>query len=211
MSCKKARKAKTKASDVEVATIGKKATLLKTSHHGEIGKHGFKPKPAVAAGKSKATYGSHKHSSLKIHDAGAGVKFADVTPVGLETNPLEGETELADKLVAELADNSADVNVLCETYDLKREELGRLTGFSLRALAEWASGKLPSQPAKRRLHEVRRLLDALAEIVKPEHIPKWLHQRNQAFDRLTPLQVIELGEIDRLWAMVYDLGSGQPE
>jgi len=75
--------------------------------------------------------------------------------------------------------------------NLKREELGRLTGFSLRALAEWASGKLPSQPAKRRLQEVRRLLDALAEIVKRESIPKWLHQPNPAFDRLTPLQVIE--------------------
>ena len=117
---------------------------------------------------------------------------------------------MADKLVAEVADHSSDVNVLCETYDLKREELGRLTGFSLRALAEWASGKLPSQPAKRRLQEVRRLLDALAEIVKAESIPKWLHQSNPAFDRLTPLQVIELGEIDRLWAMVHDLSSGQP-
>jgi hypothetical protein len=34
---------------------------------------------------------------------------------------------------------------------------------------------------------------------------------NPAFGRLTPLQVIELGEIDRLWSMVHDLGSGQPE
>ena len=210
MRYKKASKAKAKASYVEVATIGKKAISLKTSHHGKIGKHGFKPKLAVAAMKSKATYRSHMPSSLKIHDAGAGVKFPDVAPFGLETNLPEGETELAEQLVAKLADDSADVNVLCETYDLKREELGRLTGFSLRALAEWASGKLPSQPAKRRLQEVRRLLDALAEIVKAESIPKWLHQSNPAFDRLTPLQVIELGEIDRLWAMVHDLSSGQP-
>jgi hypothetical protein len=58
---------------------------------------------------------------------------------------------------------------------------------------------------------VRRFLDALAGIVKPDSIPRWLHQPNPAFDRLTPLQVIELGEMDRLWAMVYDLGSGQPD
>src|SRR5581483_1473489 len=116
------------------------------------------------------------------------------------------ETELVEKLVAEVVDTSPDVNALCETYELRREELGRLTGFSLRALAEWASGKLPSQPAKRRLQEVRRLLDALAEIVKRESITKWLHQPNEAFDRLTPLQVIELGEIDRLWAMVHEMG-----
>jgi len=61
------------------------------------------------------------------------------------------------------------------------------------------------------LQEVRRLLDALAEIVKRESIPEWLHQPNPAFVRLSPLQAIEVGEIDRLWAMVHDLGSGQPE
>jgi uncharacterized protein (DUF2384 family) len=120
------------------------------------------------------------------------------------------EGRLAHGLITEISRDNADVNSLCGVYKLKREELGRLTGFSLRALAEWAGGKLPSQPAKRRLHEVRRLLDALAEIVKVESIAQWLHQPNPGFDRLTPLQVIEVGEIDRLWAMVYDLGSGQP-
>jgi DNA-binding transcriptional regulator YiaG len=211
MGHKKASKPKAKTSYVEVATIGTKTAGRKMFHHGKSGKlYGFKQKPGVAVGKPKMTY-SHMPSSVEMHEAGHGMQFADVAPVGLETNPLEDETELADKLVAEVADNSADVNVLCEAYDLKREELGRLTGFSLRALAEWASGKLPSQPARRRLHEVRRLLDALAEIVKRDSIPKWLHQPNPAFDRLTPLQVIELGEIDRLWAMVHDLGSGQPE
>ena len=125
--------------------------------------------------------------------------------------PERFEESLSRKLVQELAKSSPDVNVLCEAYRMKREELGRLTGFSLRALAGWSAGQLPSQPAMRRLHEVRRLLDALAEIVKEESIPRWLHQPNPAFDRLTPLQVIELGEIDRIWAMVHDLGSGQPE
>ncbi|HYG36590.1 MAG TPA: hypothetical protein VEC99_17485 [Clostridia bacterium] len=123
----------------------------------------------------------------------------------------EEERELAGRLVQEVENDGSDVDTLCKTYGLKREELGRLTGFSLRALAEWASGRLPSQPAKRRLREVRRLLDALAEIVKRESIPRWLHQPSQAFGGLTPLQVIELGEIDRLWAMVHDLGTGQPE
>ena len=139
-------------------------------------------------------------------------KTISVDPLAVaETDPGEHETELANQLVTEVANDSPDVNALCETYKLRREELGRLTGFSLRALAEWASGKLPSQPAKRRLQEVRRLLDALAEIIKRESIPKWLHQPNPAFDRLTPLQAIELGEIDRLWAMVHEMGSGQPE
>ncbi len=123
------------------------------------------------------------------------------------SNAALRETKLAERLVTEVSSDNSDVNALCETYKLKREELGRLTGFSLRALADWASDKLPSQPARRRLREVRRLLDALAEVVRVESIPQWLHQTNPEFAPLTPLQVIELGEIDRLWAMVYTLGS----
>jgi DNA-binding transcriptional regulator YiaG len=171
---------------------------------------GLQPKASLAGLKGKPLYGTHKPLGSKIHDTGYGVKYVEFAKIGSEDSPVEKEAELADGLVTEVADTSADVNTLCETYQLSREELGRLTGFSLRALAQWASGNLPSRPAKRRLHEVRRLLDALAQIVKLESIPKWLHQPNPAFAPLTPLQVIELGEIDRLWAMVYDLGSGQP-
>jgi len=124
----------------------------------------------------------------------------------------KGESIWAEKLVKEVegTDNS-DVVRLCETYGLKRGDLGRLTGFSLRALADWSNHKLPSTPARRRLHEVRRLLDALAEVVKLDVIPNWLKQRNPAFDNMTPLQVIELGEVDRLWQLVYELGSGNPD
>ena len=153
---------------------------------------------------SKYTY-KPKTSSLHEHFA------VQAAPRPIRINAEKREAQLASELVDEIAGESNDVQELSQKYDLKREELGRLTGFSLRALAEWASGKLPSQPAKRRLHEIHRLLDALAEIVKPDSIPLWLHQRNEAFDPLTPLQVIELGEIDRLWAMVHDLASGEAE
>lgn len=202
MSYKTTIKAKTKP--LYASALTKKLSGGKTFQYGK----GWKKTSPLAG--VKTLYGVHKPAGLKIHDAGYGAAYAEVVNFGAEHSLAEDEAELADKLVAEVANTSADVKALCETYDLKREELGRLTGFSLRALADWAAGELPSQPAKRRLHEVRRLLDALAEIVKPASIPKWLHQTNPAFAPLTPLQVIELGEIDRLWAMVYDLGSGQP-
>jgi DNA-binding transcriptional regulator YiaG len=212
MSYKTAIKSKGKASNPNFAAAGKKPIGLKSVPFRKGGKpHGLHQKAEIAAGKKPVTYLSKMPPAAQIHDAGYGMEYAVAEAAASETTPLERETELANELVAEVADGSADVNELCETYELKREELGRLTGFSLRALAEWASGKLPSQPAKRRLQEVRRLLDALAQIVKPESIPTWLHQRNSAFDHLTPLQVIEFGEIDRLWAMVHDLASGQPE
>jgi DNA-binding transcriptional regulator YiaG len=103
--------------------------------------------------------------------------------------------------------NASDIKKLCDTYGLRREDLGRMTGFSLRALADWSTGKLPSEPAKRRLHEIRRLLDALAEAVKSEAISSWLKTRNPAFENMTPIQVIEVGEIDRLWRMVHHMSS----
>jgi hypothetical protein len=100
------------------------------------------------------------------------------------------------------------VKSLAEKYGLKREELGRLTAFSLRALADWSAGKLPSRPAERRLREVTRFLRALSEVVESEEIPRGLHRRNAAFENMTPLQVIQVGEIDRLWGMIHQIGSG---
>jgi hypothetical protein len=154
---------------------------------------------------AKKRYSAHKPETLKLHESFAGTAELE------EAEPIHEERNLAERLVSHVAESSSDVSVLCETYGLRREELGRLTGFSLRALAGWAAGELPSLPAKRRLHEIRRLLDALSEIVKRESISEWLHKSNPAFERLTPLQVIELGEIDRLWAMIHELGSGSPE
>jgi hypothetical protein len=51
-----------------------------------------------------------------------------------------------------------------------------------------------------------QLLDRLENA----QIRKWLKSPNPAFDGSTPLQIVEHGEVDRLWHMLYDLESGQP-
>lgn len=175
-------------------------------HSGDRTIHSVKGKPTIGA---LASGDASQSVVLNIPFAPAG-RIRNIVSRGPRQKPVIEEAALAEKLVGEIERQGPDVESLCDVYDLKREELGRLTGFSLRALADWAGGKLPSQPAQRRLHEVRRLLDALSGIVKRESIKTWLHQPNPAFDRLTPLQVIELGKIDRLWSMVYELGHGQP-
>ena len=43
-----------------------------------------------------------------------------------------------------------------------------------------------------------------------QDVGRWLKQPNPAFDGSTPLQVVERGEMDRIWRMLYDLESGQP-
>ncbi len=86
----------------------------------------------------------------------------------------------------------------------------RLTGFSPRSVAKWSEGVQPSPKQEKALVEMDRLLDGLARVLQPAQVGQWLKSPNPAFDGSTPLQVVERGEIDRIWRMLYDLESGQP-
>jgi hypothetical protein len=46
--------------------------------------------------------------------------------------------------------------------------------------------------------------------MEAEAIGDWLETPNPAFERLKPLEVIERGEIDRVWQMIFLLESGDP-
>src|SRR3954449_2929152 len=91
---------------------------------------------------------------------------------------------------------------------LSRKLFSRLAGFSERAIADWESGKPVSEPGLRRIKELDRFRDRLSEVVAADAIPGWLDTPNEAFDGLKPLEVIERGEIDRLWNMIFYLESG---
>ncbi len=91
---------------------------------------------------------------------------------------------------------------------ISRKVFSRLTGYSERAIATWEAGKKPDEPSLRRIKETERFQDRLATLVKPEEIPDWLDTPNDAFDGLKPIEVIERGEIDRLWNMIFYLESG---
>ena len=95
-------------------------------------------------------------------------------------------------------------------YGLKQETVSRMSGFSLRAIAHWVAGKAPGEAGRIRLTELQRLLAALSAIVEPVALEDWLQKPNPAFQGSTPLQVVERGEMDRLWRMLYELGSGEP-
>ncbi len=86
----------------------------------------------------------------------------------------------------------------------------RMTGFSPRSVAKWSEGVPPSPKQEKALVEMDRLLDALSRVMKTEQIGHWLKSPNPAFDGSTPLQVVERGEMDRIWHMLYDIESGQP-
>jgi hypothetical protein len=102
-----------------------------------------------------------------------------------------------------------DVMAIRRGYGMSRVAFARLTGFSERALANWESHKqAPDVPTTRRLRELERLRKALCTIITPEGLATWLDGPNQAFGGLKPLEVIERGETDRLWRMIFELDAG---
>jgi hypothetical protein len=57
--------------------------------------------------------------------------------------------------------------------------------------------------------ETGRLYAKLRQsFASPEQLATWLKTPSKAFGGYQPLQVIERGEIDRVWRMIYFLESG---
>lgn len=95
------------------------------------------------------------------------------------------------------------------SHHLTQATMARLLGVSLRTVTklekEGAAGPLPRSAV-----EVQRLLEALSGIMHPEHVGTWLTEKNDAFQGAKPLELIEAGELDRVWALVHHVGSGEP-
>ncbi len=107
-------------------------------------------------------------------------------------------------------DFSQLMRVYREKFHLAQPVVVRLTGFSPRSVAKWAQGETPSQKQEKALVEMDRLLDGLARVMEAQEIGRWMTTANPAFDGSTPAQVVERGEADRIWRMLYDVESGQP-
>lgn len=99
-------------------------------------------------------------------------------------------------------------STLRELLKFNRALFARLIPVSERSLADIEKGKPASEPVRRSIAQLERLVSALEEVVEPSAIGDWLKHPNSAFDGLKPLEVIERGEIDRIWQMIYQLRSG---
>jgi len=99
------------------------------------------------------------------------------------------------------------VGVIRQKFGVSQEELARVTGYSTRSIAGWESGQKLSDSARQKLTETERLRTALSQIMPGEHLGEWLRNPNPAFEGQAPLQVIERGESDRLWQMIFQLDA----
>ena len=104
---------------------------------------------------------------------------------------------------------SINIPSFCKRYRLVRSDLTRMTQYSPRAVAKWAAGDKPSAAAQKQLKELVRLFGALSNIMQTDYVGEWLKTANPAFENSTPLQVIERGEVDRIWNMIYHLQTGE--
>jgi hypothetical protein len=93
---------------------------------------------------------------------------------------------------------------------MTRETFGRLVNVSVRAIAAAERDQKDVAKLERPYAEVARLYEALSEVVEPAAIGRWFVTPNEALGGLKPVEVVERGEIDRLWDMAYRLQTGMP-
>lgn len=98
---------------------------------------------------------------------------------------------------------------LRDRLGMPRQMFGRIVNVAERTIAKVESGD-SADKLKRPHNEVYRLWEALCELVDPESLGLWFQTPNESFDGLKPIEVIERGEIDRLWDMVFELQTGMP-
>lgn len=109
-----------------------------------------------------------------------------------------------------LPGDTAQFAVLRRNLGLSQKTFAQLSSSSQRAVARWEAGEKPGELAKRTLVELQRLQKALSEVMKKDFIAQWLENPNKALGGFKPLEVIERGEIDRIWSLIYYLKSGEP-
>jgi DNA-binding transcriptional regulator YiaG len=131
------------------------------------------------------------------------------TTAGRRASPTVRSSEAARSLDPSPR-SGAQVRTLREKLGVTQSTFARLSGCSVRAIAQWESGETKGPMRSQRLSEIDRLQQALSRVMRADFVGEWLLEPNDAFGGLKPLEVIERGEVDRIWRMIYELESGTP-
>jgi len=92
---------------------------------------------------------------------------------------------------------------------MPRSKFARLLGRTERAVIDWESEKArPQGLSQQRIRELQRLAEALGHLFDSKNLGKWFESPNPAFGDLKPIEVIERGETDRLWQMIFEMRAG---
>ncbi len=91
-----------------------------------------------------------------------------------------------------------------------QEVFARLAGVSQRSVSAWESGGRINSGSRRRVVELSRLAVDLKKAMRANYISHWLVTPNNGLGGISPVEAIERGQNDRLWRIVFLLGSGIP-
>lgn len=100
-----------------------------------------------------------------------------------------------------LAQLTADAGM---NYDM----LAKALSVSRRSVSGWLAGREPERINRVRINEFGRLIAELRLIVRPERMRSWWNEPASNFGGSTPLQVLERGEADRVWRMIWEIREG---
>lgn len=96
-------------------------------------------------------------------------------------------------------------------FGFSQEEFGRLVGISTRKISSLETSKQsPSLEDVRRVTELSRLHAELSQVIEASAIPSWMKTPNEYFDGLSPMEVVQRGESDRIYRMAWRLQEGIP-
>lgn len=99
---------------------------------------------------------------------------------------------------------------LRQALEMTRSEYARLLGFSERAVADWEAGKRATEPAVRAVGQLQRIYDKASSVMEANYVGKWLMTSNKALGNEKPVQLLERGETDRLWRVLFTLEACMP-
>ena len=112
----------------------------------------------------------------------------------------------------ELGESVRDVR---KQWGVTRKIFSRMSGVSERTLASWeqeADSRPPSEAARRRIQELHRLRARVRDVLglRGEDITRWLETPRDDFGGLKPLELIERGEIDRIYERLFRIEYNVP-
>ena len=100
------------------------------------------------------------------------------------------------------------VSILAKEAGMNYDMLAKALSVSRRSISGWLSGQEPERINRVRINEFGRLVTELRTIIQPEKLKSWWNQPASNFGGSTPLQVLERGEADRLWRMIWEIREG---
>ena len=128
------------------------------------------------------------------------------------TTAQSASAPLAAATLNPAGDSSAQLKELRKRICFTQVEFAPLLDVSLRTLASMEGGKktIERQDLKAMV-ELKRLVSRLSEIMPANTVGPWLKTPNDAFGGFKPLELVDRGEVDRIYEMIYTLKAGLPE